>query len=184
MVVIVIIGILAAVAIPKLFGMSAKAKAQEVGPAAGTWVKMQMAYNMETSSWGDAEQISYKLPGAAKTGEDVKDESETSNFGYKLAITGVSTPPDPAKDKPIATWTATSAFTSDPCDKGSEWSAELGKNGDTPEMTIKKGTGATGTGTVAGCLSLTPSYYKIGCTNDTKNKAANDPVCAGAGEEK
>ena len=41
MVVIVIIGILAAIAIPKLFGMSAKAKAQEVGPAVGSWAKMQ-----------------------------------------------------------------------------------------------------------------------------------------------
>jgi len=36
MVVIVIIGLLAAVAIPKMFGMSAKAKASEVGPAVGS----------------------------------------------------------------------------------------------------------------------------------------------------
>ncbi len=39
MVVVVIIGILAAVAVPKLFGMIAKSKASEVGPAAGTYVK-------------------------------------------------------------------------------------------------------------------------------------------------
>ncbi|MDY6285443.1 MAG: prepilin-type N-terminal cleavage/methylation domain-containing protein, partial [Fibrobacter sp.] len=40
MVVVVIIGILAAVAVPKLFGMIAKSKASEVGPAAGTYVKL------------------------------------------------------------------------------------------------------------------------------------------------
>ncbi|MBO7316486.1 MAG: prepilin-type N-terminal cleavage/methylation domain-containing protein, partial [Paludibacteraceae bacterium] len=44
MVVVVIIGILAAVAVPKLFGMIAKSKASEVGPAAGTYVKLQQAY--------------------------------------------------------------------------------------------------------------------------------------------
>jgi type II secretory pathway pseudopilin PulG len=48
-VVIVIIGILAAIAIPKLFGMTAKAKASEVGPAAGTWSKLQQAYVVETN---------------------------------------------------------------------------------------------------------------------------------------
>jgi len=49
MVVVVIIGILAAVAVPKLFGMIAKSKASEVGPAAGTYVKMQQAYMLENN---------------------------------------------------------------------------------------------------------------------------------------
>jgi len=64
MVVIVIIGILAAIAIPKLFGMSAKAKAQEVPGAAGTWSKLQAAYAVETGALGTVAQISYKHPGS------------------------------------------------------------------------------------------------------------------------
>ena len=47
MVVVVIIGILAAVAVPKLFGMIAKSKASEVGPAAGSYVKLQNAFIAE-----------------------------------------------------------------------------------------------------------------------------------------
>ena len=43
MVVIVIMGILAAVAVPKLFGMIAKSKASEVPTAAGTYINMQDA---------------------------------------------------------------------------------------------------------------------------------------------
>ena len=56
MVVIVIMGILAAVAVPKLFGMIAKSKASEIGPAAGEYVKLQDAFVSESGvnfgSWG------------------------------------------------------------------------------------------------------------------------------------
>jgi prepilin-type N-terminal cleavage/methylation domain-containing protein len=62
MVVIVIIGILAAVAIPKLFGMSAKAKASELAPAAGTWIKLQQAYHIEMEVYGNYTQIAYTTP--------------------------------------------------------------------------------------------------------------------------
>ncbi|MCI5601851.1 MAG: prepilin-type N-terminal cleavage/methylation domain-containing protein, partial [Hallerella sp.] len=62
MVVVVIIGILAAVAVPKLFGMIAKSKASEVGPAAGTYVKLQDAYISETSdSIGNWKAIGYQM---------------------------------------------------------------------------------------------------------------------------
>jgi prepilin-type N-terminal cleavage/methylation domain-containing protein len=73
MVVIVIIGILAAIAIPKLFGMSAKAKASEVGPAAGTWSKLQLAYIMETEEVGTFKEIAYSMPG---------NNGQTTNFDY------------------------------------------------------------------------------------------------------
>ena len=53
MVVIVIMGILAAVAVPKLFGMIAKSKASEVGPAAGTYVKFQDAHVSEKGTVAD-----------------------------------------------------------------------------------------------------------------------------------
>lgn len=44
MVVIVIMGVLAAVGIPKLFGQIAKAKAAELLSAAGTYVHLQDVY--------------------------------------------------------------------------------------------------------------------------------------------
>ena len=65
MVVVVIIGILAAVAVPKLFGMIAKSKASEVGPAAGTYVKLQDAYVAESGIYvGNWTTIGYNMPGS------------------------------------------------------------------------------------------------------------------------
>lgn len=62
MVVIVIIGILAAVAIPKMFGMSAKAKASELGPTVAGWERVQAAYIIETSSTGGDTKIGFSVP--------------------------------------------------------------------------------------------------------------------------
>lgn len=62
MVVIVIMGILAAVAVPKLFAQIAKSKASEVGPAAGTYVHMQDAYASEKNAVGSFTQIGYDSP--------------------------------------------------------------------------------------------------------------------------
>jgi type IV pilus assembly protein PilA len=88
MVVVVIIGILAAVAVPKLFGMIAKSKASEVGPAAGTYVKMQQAYFSESNFVGSWTLIGYKAPGTG----DATTGSATTNFTYTPGtITGGST---------------------------------------------------------------------------------------------
>jgi len=62
MVVIVIIGILVAIAVPKIFSMSAKARAAELGPAAATWNKMQQSYLVETSNVGSFQSIGYTVP--------------------------------------------------------------------------------------------------------------------------
>ncbi|MBR4008505.1 prepilin-type N-terminal cleavage/methylation domain-containing protein [Fibrobacter sp.] len=63
MVVIVIMGILAAVAVPKLFGMFAKSKASEVPTTAGTWINMQDAYFQESNHLGGWGDIGYSAPG-------------------------------------------------------------------------------------------------------------------------
>jgi len=81
MVVIVIIGILAAVAIPKLFGMNAKAKASEVGAAAGTWSKLQQAYFMEKDNVGTIKRIGFDAPGKDKKDTDC-DAGKTQAFCY------------------------------------------------------------------------------------------------------
>jgi prepilin-type N-terminal cleavage/methylation domain-containing protein len=57
MVVIVIMGILAAVAVPKLFGMIAKSKASEVPTAAGSYINMQDAFALERNLLGSWTEI-------------------------------------------------------------------------------------------------------------------------------
>ena len=69
MVVIVIMGILAAVAVPKLFGMIAKSKASEVPTAAGTWINMQDAFAQEKLRVGTWPEIGYTAPGTATDGK-------------------------------------------------------------------------------------------------------------------
>ena len=60
MVVIVIIGILSALAIPKMFGVSAKAKAAEAPNVLSNWETLQSAYAQETGAAGDTTQIGYR----------------------------------------------------------------------------------------------------------------------------
>lgn len=80
MVVVVIIGVLAAVAIPKLFGMVAKSRASELGPAAATFIKMERAYILEAQMIGSWKLIGYSPPG---------DESfQTHNFVYSSQLVG------------------------------------------------------------------------------------------------
>ena len=79
MVVIVIMGILAAVAVPKLFGMIAKSKASEVPTAAGTWINLQDAYVLEKadSKAGNWQEIGYSAPGKGNS-----ESYESDNFFY------------------------------------------------------------------------------------------------------
>jgi prepilin-type N-terminal cleavage/methylation domain-containing protein len=158
MVVIVIIGILAAIAIPKLFGMSAKAKAQEVGPAAGTWAKLQLAYQMETGKWGAAKDISYKLPGESNCQTGAECSSETGNFSYTVAApTGESS----------GQWSATNLFSTDDCTADAKWTAVFSsKSAEAPTMAMSN---------EDGCLPLTPNFLKIGV------KAGEAPATPGDG---
>lgn len=62
MVVIVIIGILSALAIPKMFGVSAKAKAAEAPGVASNWETLESAYAQETGNEGTFAQIGFQNP--------------------------------------------------------------------------------------------------------------------------
>lgn len=91
MVVIVIMGILAAVAVPKLFGMIAKSKASEVLTGVGTWIHFQDAYYQEMKTVGTWSEIGYSAPGVW----DKATSTSTSNvFKYSGAedVTWVATP--------------------------------------------------------------------------------------------
>ena len=82
LVVIVIMGILSAVAVPKLFGMIAKSKAAEVYPAAKTYIKLQDAYVGEHHQIGSWSLIGYIGPGSVVSGSTDRDSSSSSNFNY------------------------------------------------------------------------------------------------------
>lgn len=62
MVVIVILGVLAAVAVPKLFGMVAKAKVAEIQAAAGTYIHAQDAYLLAHNAIGNWKDVGYAPP--------------------------------------------------------------------------------------------------------------------------
>lgn len=64
MVVIVIIGILSALAIPKMFGTSAKAKAAEAPGVIANWETLQSTYIQEKGAVGDEAAIGFRNPGA------------------------------------------------------------------------------------------------------------------------
>ncbi len=66
MVVIVIIGILAAVAIPKFGDASAKAKMSEVPPVLAAYESAQMAYHAETSQMGSIGDLVFTEPTGSK----------------------------------------------------------------------------------------------------------------------
>jgi len=140
MVVIVIIGILAAIAIPKLFGMTAKAKAQEVPGAAGTWAKLQAAYLVEKTELGATTTIGYKHPGASDNAISVS----APNFAYNAPVPGTGTTAQ-------ATWQATPHKNLNDCKGGVVgWTATFYAASDL-------GSG----GAAAGCDILTPQFVNL-----------------------
>ena len=144
MVVVVIIGILAAVAVPKLFGMIAKSKASEVGPAAGTYVKLQQAYVAEANEYGSWKLIGYTAPNSG----------ETNNFEYTataLAGDGAS-----SKDAEDNVWEAANKAKLNDCEAGKNWTISTNEIGSNGQDTYKAEVNGTG------CQALTATFGKIG----------------------
>ncbi len=145
MVVIVIMGILAAVAVPKLFGMIAKSKASEVPTAAGTWINLQDAYVSEKNAVGDWGQVGYSAPGVKSTSA----KYTSKEFTYEETETG--------------NWTATNINKLNDCTAGTTgWTltaeATGGVSGTMTVTAVSTGTG------VAECLTLTPSFVELART--------------------
>lgn len=152
MVVIVIMGILAAVAVPKLFGMIAKSKASEIGTAAGSYVKLQDAFVAEAAAVGDWGKIGY----AMKDGD---------SFGYTDATSGwnANTVIVESLGDGIVGWTAKNKVKLNDCGKDNTWT-----------LTVKAAEGSAAgmvqyvpavSGAADGkkpCEDLTPSFSKFG----------------------
>ena len=155
MVVIVIMGILAAVAVPKLFGMIAKSKASEVGPAAGTYVKLQQAYFSEANKVGGWQLIGYMAP----SGEVA---SQTTNFKYKpgsLAVTASSELSATA----LPGWQAENIQNLNECKAGTNWQVSMTASTDANKgADVVFSSTANATGNNTGCIALTPTFDKIG----------------------
>ena len=150
MVVIVIMGILAAVAVPKLFGMIAKSKASEVGPAAGTYVKLQQAYFSEANKAGGWQLIGYLAPSGEKA-------SQTVNFKYDVGDIAAAAQDDLEGEK--TGWTAENKANLNECAAGVNWSVKLTKSTEASKgADVKFASAADG----AGCVALTPTFSNIG----------------------
>ena len=151
MVVIVIMGILAAVAVPKLFGMIAKSKASEVGPSAGEYIKLQDAYVAETGVYyGSWELIGFTMP-------------TSSNFdydGYKGANdkTSITTAKTDA-------WKATAKSTLNDCPAQSKWHLDIAANSSTGGSVVYN----AGLTNKSKCLSLTPNFAAFSSDRTTLN---------------
>jgi len=157
MVVVVIIGILAAVAVPKLFGMIAKSKASEVGPAAGTYVKMQQAYVSEAMQMGNWVIIGYKGPGATT---DAGIKSNTTNFDYedKGSYNTANNMAAQLSSTAVTGWSAKNKAKLNDCESNdNNWTVK-----------VKAQTGAAGEAEFTAetkdteCAALTPTFATIG----------------------
>ncbi len=156
MVVVVIIGILAAVAVPKLFGMIAKSKASEVGPAAGEYVKLQNAFVSEKGdSVGNWYLIGYNGPGEwsvnASTVTSASGAStQSTNFTYTDNLAPTTIP----SEKKVALTIRNLAKLND-CAIGDNWTLSLGSGSSAGEVTYAPNIVG------AGCDPLTPSFKQI-----------------------
>lgn len=121
MVVIVIMGVLATVAVPKLFGFMAKAKAAEVYSAAGTYIALQDAFNTEhqsvIGSWGE---IGYVMPST----NNFKFFEGSTEGGIKAASTVT------VEEGLTVAWKATNNVPLNDCSENSIWQIDIEKSKD------------------------------------------------------
>lgn len=150
MVVIVIMGILAAVAVPKLFGMIAKSKASEIGTAAGSYVKLQDAYVAESGAMGDWDKIGYKM----KNG-DTFDYSDPTDGSYTANTVMVENLGNAGKKG----WQAKSKVKLNDCPNASTWDITVKAASNSAQGMVSYTTAVGGTGNV--CKDLTPSFSKL-----------------------
>jgi prepilin-type N-terminal cleavage/methylation domain-containing protein len=149
MVVIVIMGILAAVAVPKLFGMIAKSKASEVPTAAGTWINMQDAFFQEKGTVGNWVDIGYSAPGEKKNTAN----SYASNV---FAFTGAAS----CGGTTACTWVATPKTKLNDCTTSMKWQLDA-KNEGTDNDGVYEKFSLKDNGSDPECLALTASWSSL-----------------------
>ena len=116
MIVIVIMGVLSAIAVPKLFGQMAKAKASELYSSAGSYIHLQDTYNAEYQDRiGSWKIIGYIMP----SNKDFK-YYEDNNEGGNPAASTVS-----VDEGEPAAWKAVNNVPLNDCNEGSIWQMDV-----------------------------------------------------------
>lgn len=145
MVVVIIMGILAAVGVPKLFGLIAKARASEVPVAAGTYISLQNAYLHENNGIGSWKNIGYGAPGNGRT----------DYFEYSGCING--TIPFTSMEPDMPGWQASNLSGLNSCKTGGAWAVIIDPAGER-EIEYRQII------TSAECAALTSSWGSVGET--------------------
>lgn len=154
MVVIVIMGILAAVAVPKLFGMIAKSKASEVPTAAGSYINMQDAFALERNALGGWTEIGYSAPGTKTHASSYYSD----NFTYTgAAVTATNRGSASTQSTVADAWKATGKVKLDDCAIGGWWSFTI-KNGTSNQQ---GNVGYEAKTSSAECEGLAPAFKKL-----------------------
>ena len=177
MVVVIIMGILAAVGVPKLFGLIAKARASEVPVAAGTYISLQNAYLHENNGIGSWKNIGYGAPGNGRT----------DYFEYSGCING--TIPFASMEPDMPGWQASNLSGLNSCKTGGAWAVIIDPAGEreieyrqiisSPEcaaLTVSWGDVGE---TVEGMCETTGELHVAG----TENKEPNKPETPTTPEE-
>ena len=151
MVVIVIMGILAAVAVPKLFGMIDKAKVSEVSLAAETYIKLQEAYVHEHHKGGNWQDIGYISPAGNASGK-----RSTSIFEYDAA-------------QSMYNWSAKSLVPLNNCPKAKIWFINFAFEASSSYITFWASSDDP-----ANCIeALAPSFKNLSTTTTPITSAGN-----------
>jgi len=142
MVVIVIIGILAAIAIPRLTNMSAKSKVAEAPGTIATYERLQQAYVAEVSKLGAPDSIKFVGPGTVTAATGV---ATTKFFTYTPSIANGTA----SATTGSATLTAATVSIIGDCAAGQSWVGGVNADGSLVARTVP---------TDADCAAYTPNF--------------------------
>ena len=155
MVVIVIVGVLAGVGVPKLFGVIAKAKAAEVPVAAGSYISLQNAYLHENNGIGSWKNIGYGAPG----------NGQSEYFEYTGCINGTILYAQMEPGMPG--WMALNRVNLNSCEIGSAWAVVIDPAGER-EIEYRRIISSTD------CAVLTSSWGGVGEIAEGKCEATGE----------
>lgn len=156
MVSIVIAGIIAAVAVPKVFNQIAKAKASELYTAAGTYIHLQDTYNSHNSeSLGSWKAIGYSM-------------RSNVNFRYYEGDDegGSTTTTYPVAQGEVAAWKANNVGKLNDCEADNVWQLNISKSPNSAYNILYQVVISDAT-----CEALTRNFTLL----DTYNKIVSTP---------
>jgi prepilin-type N-terminal cleavage/methylation domain-containing protein len=156
LVVIVIMGILSTVAVPKLFGQIAKAKVSELVPSAGAYISLQNTYNIEhEGKIGSWKTIGYSM----NSNTNIK----YSENGTEGGITPPATYTTDAGE--TAAWKAENKVPFSDCVENSVWQIDVHKS-PSNELFVVYDVKITG-GAGSACAVLTNKFTSLDTYNGT-----------------